>query len=289
VATAVTLVAAGLLALPPRAQRLAVSLLVVVHFGGIATAIFADPPLPNASPSWLAAQLNARFYKAYLELLGLGCNYATYTYGDKPRVYLWFSVTYADGEQRWITVPGPDRSRSSLAYIRLLDLGWELEHAASSEVSEELLASRLQAGKRFDPPMPEPGDDLSQEYLEPTPYAKSLLSSIARHVARNYPHPGDPAQAVTGVKIYRVAHRFLTPAELRAGDDPNDPTTYLAYYQGDYKPDGQLSPSCSEIVRVATEDVEVRHDPLLYWLIPIVPLDDGTLMDYVALHAESDK
>jgi hypothetical protein len=205
-------------------------------------------------------------------------------------MYLWFYITYADGEQRWVKVPGPDWSRLSLTTIRLMDLGWELEANASSEVSAAMLAGRKEAGKHFSPPMPDPDDDLSQEYLEPSPRAKALLSSVARHVARSYPHPTDPEQAVTGVKIYRVAHRFLTPAEFRAGFDPNDPTTYLAYHQGDFEPDGRLKPSCSRVVRVAGgQQVEVRADPLLYWLLPVVPTDDGSITDYATLHAESSE
>jgi hypothetical protein len=242
--------------------------------------------LPEATPSWLASQFHVRFYKPYVEFLGLGCNYATYTHGDKPRMYLWFYVTYADGERRWIKIPGPDWSRFSVAYIRLLDLGWELERDASSEVSKQLLAGRMQASKQFSPPMPEPPDDLTLEYLEPSPLAKTLLSSIARHMARNYPHPSDPDQPVTSVKIYRVAHSFLSIPDFVAGNDPDDPTMYLAYYQGDFGLDGRLRPSCSEVVRVGGKEVEVRRDPLLYWLIPIVFQEDGTLTDYVDLHAK---
>jgi hypothetical protein len=72
---------------PPRAQRFALSLLVVIHFGGIAAFIFANPA-PSAFPSWLASQLHARIHKPYLEFMFLEANYALYSQGDRPSVEL---------------------------------------------------------------------------------------------------------------------------------------------------------------------------------------------------------
>jgi hypothetical protein len=90
---------------------------------------------------------------------------------------------------------------------------------------------------------------------------------------------------VIGVKIYRVVHRLLSPREFSEGLDANDPTTYQAYYQGDFAPSGKLKPSCFRVVRTRGGRVDVYQDPLLYWLIPIVRDSDGSLTDYVRLHA----
>jgi hypothetical protein len=286
VAAFVAVAGSGLLALPPRLQRLALSLLLLVHFGGITAAIFSFPP-PDAEASWLALQLKAKAYNPYLEFLYLNNSYGFYSQGDQPSRLLWFHITYADGQHRWIKVPEVGDGRVDLAGLRLGGLAWEVRPNDPPDVSEASLAARVAAGKRFDPPNPEPGADTGQEYHEPSPAAQSVLTSFARHVARSYPHPTDPARAVTGVRIYLVVHNFLTPYDLRAGCDPADPTTYYAYYQGDFGPDGRLKPSCLKVIPRANGEMEVRQAPLLYWHLPIVGAEDGSIVDYVKLHAES--
>src|SRR5262249_27621266 len=134
VAAAVALAGAGLLALPARARRAALSLLVLFHFAAIASAIFSAAA-PRESPSSLAAHLNARVFKPYLEFLYLETNYAFYSHGDKPAMHLWFYVTYADGEHRWVKVPGHDRGPVDQAHVRLLVLCWEVEPTESSQVT----------------------------------------------------------------------------------------------------------------------------------------------------------
>jgi hypothetical protein len=285
-AAVVAVAAAGLLALPPRAQRQILSLLVVCHFGGIAAVIFSHAP-PDAPASWLATQLEGRVYRPYLECLYLTSTYRFYTPRAQPETLLWAHLTYADGSGRWIKLPEAD-SRGNLTTLRMLQLNGMVQVDTNSDLSDELLAAREQAGKQFAPPMPELGDDMSQEYQPPTPDGKTFLESIARYLAHHYPHPDDPEQAVTGVKIYCVVHSFLTREEVLAQVDPDDPTTYLAYYQGHFGPDGKLKPSCSRMVQVNGSEVEIRQDHFLYWRIPIVRNEDGSITDYVQLHAELD-
>ncbi len=45
---------------------------------------------------------------------------------------------------------------------------------------------------------------------------------------------------------------------------PDDPTTYRAYYLGEYDKDGNRKPY------TAAGTTRPRPDPLLFWLIPIV-------------------
>jgi hypothetical protein len=97
-----------------------------------------------------------------------------------------------------------------------------------------------------------------------------MLETYARHVARTTPHPTDPTLAVTGVKIYRVIHRILGADEFSRGLHPLDPTTYLAYYQGDFEPDGTLKATCLFDEWTPTGYVVHHQDPYLYWIIPIV-------------------
>lgn len=282
----VALVGAGLLALSPWAQRLALSALVLLHFGGIVAVTLTHPP-GDADPCWLAVQIEARFYRPYLEFVNMTCTYHYYSPEAPPETLLWAQLTYTDGERQWIQLPDPE-SGASLTALRMLQVSPMVQTDPSVEVSEGLIAARREAGKQFDPPMPEPGDDLAQEYQEPSPEGKTMLASIVRHLALSYPHSSDPEQAVTGVKVYCVVHRLLTPQEFVAGYGPDDPTTYLAYFQGDFTPDGELKPSSSEIIRLSGREMEVRNDPLLYWLVPIVYLDDGSITDYVQLHAGKD-
>ncbi|MBI2805346.1 MAG: hypothetical protein HYX68_10255 [Planctomycetes bacterium] len=286
VGVVVAILGAGLLALSPSSQRLVLSLLVTLHFGGIIAVTFTHPPA-DAEPSWIASQLEARFYRPYLEFVYMTCTYRFYSPEAPPETLLWAQLTYADGERRWIKLPDPD-SRGSLIDVRMLQIAPMVRIDPGAEVTEELLASRRRAGKKFDPPMPEPGDDLTQEYQPLTPDGKVLLASIVRHLAHANPHPSDPAQAITGIKVYAVVHRLLTQQEFAAGFEADDPTTYLAYYQGDFLPDGELKPSSAEVIRLPGRKVEVRPDPLLYWLIPAVYQEDGSVTDYVQLHAAKD-
>jgi hypothetical protein len=56
VATLVCLMAAGVTALPEGKRLIAISLLILFHFGGICTAVVFVAP-PNAPPPWLANQI----------------------------------------------------------------------------------------------------------------------------------------------------------------------------------------------------------------------------------------
>jgi hypothetical protein len=72
-------------------------------------------------------------------------------------------------------------------------------------------------------------------------------------VAQAYPHD-DGSIKVAGVKVYVVVHNILTPDKMINPElKPDDPWTYMPYYAGDFKEDGELKDA---------------DDPLLYWLIP---------------------
>jgi hypothetical protein len=108
------------------------------------------------------------------------------------------------------------------------------------------------------------------------------LPSYARHIAAAYTTPG---REVVSVKIFRVEHRVL-PAQAflnrydengnkTPGNDPYHPVTYRPYYYGEFNPKGELINP---------------NDPMLYWLVPIMPkqppnANDPDYTDYMSDYA----
>jgi hypothetical protein len=107
-------------------QRLLVSVVVVLHFGGIFTAVMAAPPAP-----WLALRLSIQFYRPYLEFFYLGNAYHFYAPDPGPCTLGIFRIASKDarGQERWQWIKLPDidddgrpRYPVSLAYQRALSL-----------------------------------------------------------------------------------------------------------------------------------------------------------------------
>jgi hypothetical protein len=101
-----------------------------------------------------------------------------------------------------------------------------------------------------------PSVPLVQQYRRPYPVSKQNLQSYARYIARTVKHPRDPDRKPVSVKIYRVQHNILSAMEINAGVKPDSRTTYYAFFQGEFTPQG---------------DLINPNDPFLYWLIPILP------------------
>jgi hypothetical protein len=262
----------------------AVSVLVLVHFGGIVTAVMTVAP-PNREPAYLPSVVWAGFYHYYLQFMYLNNAYHFYSPEPGPPTLLWFYVRY-EGEDKPVKIEIPVRSafRTREEYQRRLSI---TENANVNipgippEVLQELLTRRALAGSALDLPKPS-----AEEYREPTIYSKKLLESYARHVARSYPSKKNPGAAVESIKIYRITHKILEPYQMGAGKlAPDDPTTYLPFFMGSFDRDGKL-----------------KHpdDPLLYWYVPILPQrkegrpprdlalhpeDYGEPIDYTQIHA----
>jgi hypothetical protein len=296
VAAAVGAVTAVVMMLPSWMRRLAVSLLIVVHFGGILTAVTSVPP-PGAPAPWLATQLWTHFYRPYLQFVYLNNAYHFYSPEPGPAVLLWFHIEYADGSSHWLKVPDYQRDFKDpmlFEYYRRLPIAQNVNQVAPVQnVSPESLRSRTIAGAWLGLPSPEeltvylPG---VPQYQPPGGNAPRLLESYARYVAKTAPAV-DTTSGVRGVKVYRVVHAIVQPGPYAQGMDPRDHTLYLPYFQGEYDSEGRLKDS---------------QDPLLYWLIPILngapreqaALDktDGSeaqagggrhLLDYLHAHAGS--
>ncbi|HWG44052.1 MAG TPA: hypothetical protein VN688_14845 [Gemmataceae bacterium] len=313
--------------LPRTGRRIVAVILVVLHFGGILTAITAVPPRNEPAP-WLSMQSWTRIYRHYLTFAYLTNAYHFYSPDPGPPTLLWFHVEYADGSARWIKLPNRRESPVALCHQRMLAAaegtnqpaglpfpqeqipGWEIKFQRKYELLPgtphpplEDILTRREIGATFafiDPNDGRPApirlveDELPpivNQYSEPQEMARRLIASYARHIARTSPHSKDPAIAVKSVRVYRVTHTLITPRELSEGKDPLDPTTFVPFYMGKHDIDGKLLDP---------------KDPFLYWHLPIVNVPKRypdahlfvreaqpgpfKLVDFVEIHAtQSDK
>jgi hypothetical protein len=108
----VAIVAAPLMVVPVNIRRGVISLLILLHFGGICTAVLAAPPAP-----WVIQQIWTRIYRPYLEFMYLNNAYHFYAPDPGPARYLWFRLIYDDGKGNgkdsevghWVKIPDFDK------------------------------------------------------------------------------------------------------------------------------------------------------------------------------------
>jgi hypothetical protein len=280
----VALTGSVLVLLPRTPRRIVASLWIFFHFGGITTAVTAVAPRDQPAP-WLSLQLWARVYRPYLQFMYLTNAYHFYSPDPGPPSLLWFRVQYEDNSYRWIKLPVRKESPFGLHFQRRLALAemvnqptttlplsefekaqWE-RHTGQTydhDTWDVLLQRRQVGATQFEPPLYPPADVMANlQYSEPQDYAKRLVASYARHVARDSPHPHAPEVPVTNVRVYRVTHLIISPGQIAENSDPLDPVFYSPIYLGKFDPDGKLLDP---------------QDPLLYWYVPMVyvPPDYGT-------------
>jgi hypothetical protein len=266
---ALALVAALLMLLPRPLRRVVVSVAILFHFSGILTAVLSVPP-PGRPVNWVVGQAWTRVYRPYLQFMYLTNAYHFYSPEPGPATLLWFRVEYADGTARRTKIIDRDLYPLDLQYQRRLSLTESTNQldpppTVMTKELEKLLEKRV--GQKIPP---HPQLLVTLQYRQPNLNSQKLLESYARYVARTTPHPTDPTQPVTGVKIYRVVHNILGGDEFSRGIHPLDPTTYMAYYQGDFEPDGRLKESSMKVAWTQDGYTVVDQDPYLYWLIPIL-------------------
>lgn len=283
----VALVGSVLVLLPRVVRRIVVSLLIVYHFGGILTATTAvAPPGPGSSIPWITAQLWARVYRPYLSFIYMTNAYHFYSPDPGPPTLLWFRIQYEGGKVYWYKVPDRSTSPIGLHYQRMLALTEyinapnprlpfsemekrQFEHLTGLQYNHDTwedITRRREAGNEpkagVDPIGIIPYADMAPtvQYQEPQEHAKLLLASYARHVAHTVKHPDDPSLAVERVKVYRLGHNLLTPAEVAKEMNPYNPTMYYPYYMGEFDRGGKLMDP---------------RDPYLYWFLPITYVPPG--------------
>jgi len=272
----VGLAASGLLLLPRVVRRVALTVLVLVHFGGILSAVGSPPP-PSGQRSWLDNQLWVAFYRPYLNFMYLNNAYHFYSPDPGPPILVWFRIEYEGGKSRWVEVPSFGTDRSKLSFQRRLALGESTNQlvVGSPWDFEERWARRIEAGLNYEgrgaiPPLNDPQAGRYFEYREPSAYSKRILESYARYVLSHYPYVDDqgaehPEVKPRTVKIYRVLHAIANTQNIASGFNPYNPVTYFPYYQGKFDPAGRL------LDGPTFQDCKVVKpgDPFLYWLIPI--------------------
>jgi hypothetical protein len=286
-ATIIALAAGIIVLLPQTGRRVAASLLILFHFGGIVTAVANVPPPPGGDAPWLVRQLWSRVYRPYLQFVYLTNAYHFYAPDPGPPCFLWFHVEYADGSARWVKLP--DREQDSkdpfaLQFYRRLPITESTNQLMPpASAPADVMRRRLTASVRDGIPAPSEIEQVMPAVFQhrvPTDYSKRMLTSYARHAAQTFPHV-DGRTPVSGVKIYRVVHIILAPGDFAAGALVDDPTLYWPYFQGEFDADGNLKDP---------------NDPYLYWLIPILKAAVVTdprpgakpreeIQDYVAVHA----
>jgi hypothetical protein len=285
---------------PPWVRRLAVSLVIVFHFGGICTAVLAAPPQP-----WVFEWLWVNIYRPYLQFTYLNNAYHFYAPEPGPASLMWYRIEYEpndDGTRnyRWVKVPNledgelieydaNDRPRRvpRVEHTRRLSLamsaGQNIQLAPA--VLNNLAQQRtIRGGVDRIPSYPVNILPMDRQYREPNSVAKRWIASYARHVALKYKHGTHPEKKVTGVKVYLAEHLYPSPAELGTTHDErgkelaprklNDPTHYLPTYLGEFDADGKMKPECFRLEvdgrgNMNKYDVSQR-DPYLYWVIPIL-------------------
>ncbi len=308
--SAALVVAAALAAASTRARRLAISALILFHFGGIFTATLSAPPTP-----WLINQIWTRLYRPYLEFMYLNNAYHFYAPEPGPASYIWLRLIYTDTQAKvepgedlplvgvWNKIPqvdeqGRPQHTVALEYQRYLALteGTVINDAppATMKIDAEgqarvapFVQRRMNATPNAvtivgqpKPSFSAPFDPLvaqNLQYAKPSQSSRFLIESFARHAA-SLPHPEDPARyRIKSVKVYRVVHAIPSAQFLAAGADVlRDPTHFRPFYMGEYSPEGKLL------------DPE---DPFIYWLLPIMRVARGQegkdveIRNYAAHHA----
>jgi hypothetical protein len=275
VASGFGLLCAILLVLPWRIRAVAISLLAVVHLFGIFNAILFVPPM-DSSPPWMTQTAFMYLYRPWQQMTNLTNGYHFYAPEPGPVVLVYFRVEYADGTARWVRIPDHKKGLTGLATRRFGALASSLGQTMSvpPERMQDLLDRRRKAGEEHNPPLPmDPFLPPALQYREPGVQARMQIASYVRYVARTTPHPTDPDQAVTGVKVYRVD--FHNPRadlfpQYKAPEQVFDPVLYWWFYLGEHTPDGELKPSSLRIEYNAEGWERGRvQDPFLYWMLPV--------------------
>jgi hypothetical protein len=249
-------------------RRIAVSVLIVAHFGGIlATVLSASPG------SWVAGVFYVSVYRRYLEFFYLTNAYHFYAPEPGPAYLLWFRIEYTKPDDKtiywhWHKVPDLDvngwpRYPLALQYQRRLALASLSAQNEDSVLPDQLVEilkkhekenlARYHSGRLIIPRNPNPP---AAHFAKPPHIYQRIMSCYVQHVAHEFDqeHRGTK---IKGIKIYRIIHFFLNAQQMSEGMDPQDPTTYAPYFWGEYDSKGKMT-------------AESERDPFLYWQLPFV-------------------
>lgn len=262
---AVAAAAAVLVLLPVIVQRIAISLLILFHFGGIFAAVTNIGVAP-----WWSQKLWLDVYRPYLQFMYLNNAYHYYSPDPGPPSLIWMRIEYEpkNGMRywRWVKVPDLDENGRPISpdgdslgpytqYTRRLSLAESVKGMPPPVTFYQILAKRQKAGELFHIPL-NPAFGPEAQYRPLAPESAGWLQSYVRHAARTYHHADHPELPVVGVKVYMTIHAILDANTfIEDGADPYDPEHYRPVYQGEYDKDGNL---------------KSLNDPFYGWEIPIV-------------------
>jgi hypothetical protein len=294
----VSAIGAGMVALPINCRKIAVSVLVVLHFGGILMAVTA----PERQP-WLSNIIGVGVYRPYLQFMYLISSYHFTEPG--PMRLMWYCIKYKPDQNnavciRWFKVPRRTddiSDRLKISYVRRLSLSWELEATIPAEVSDEMKRARMMVRSEHGAPgldaIPiHPGmRPMETQYRMPSfGVREKVLPSYVRYVANLKENQHDDGMTeIDTIRVYLVEHSVLQPEQWKIGMQPYDPATYRPYFLGEFDTEGSL---------------KNPQDTLLYWLVPILwqPInqdvpgwhtprthpDEFIIVDGLRLHTGSD-
>lgn len=256
-----------------------IGLLLVFHFSAVLCAVATVPP-PGEAPPFLSHQAYVYLFHDYLIALNVNTGYRFDAPEPPPSSLAWFRVQWQDGASRWLRIPDHEKAHDHLERRRFLALASVLAQAEPYSSLPPSLASALarrrrgaSVGKGRPIPMA-PTTPVAEQFRRPTPTARLLLSSCARHVARTARHPEEGGAAVQEVKAYCVEFRPPPVEHFQAGRDPTDAGLYHVYFMGAYSPMGDLLTKLRWETRPDGE-VVVHGDECLYWRLPIMPAEDA--------------
>ena len=298
VAAVAGLVGAGLMAVPRVYRRVAVAGIVAFHFSSLLVAT----TWPDSTP-WITNQLGQRVYLPFMQFTYLRNAYHFYSPEPGPASHLFALLTYETDEldpatgkpktiSEWVTLPRRDsqwKDPLGQTYYRRLsltenavrssnDIGFASDERSQVKKRRDDVAFSVRPGVKVIP-YPSPTYEVEFRWYAPpqADVSRFLLPSFTKHLAAEYTSPGFK---VVNVKLYRAEHRIVTTQFFVTQKlSPFHPTLYRVYFLGDYSAEGQLADA---------------QDPMLYWLIPILPksgklkLDEPSpdqFTDYLTEHA----
>jgi len=333
----IALVAVPIVLLPSLARRAVISLLVLYHFAGIVSATTAVQQ-PNGSYPWLPTLLWNKLYRDYLTFTYLNNAYHFYSPEPGPPSLVWFQVIFEDDNKQqhtyWKRIVRREDFPTRQQYQRFLSLTESTNQYnvvppgkfAVLSQRRGMMASpsrpRFKDSGKSLPPIRIPDQvPIQNQYREPSELALRYVQSYAAYVCRTTKDPDHPEWKVKGVRVYRITHDLIAPAQLASGVSPTDPTMYWVYFYGEYefKPENKdrkppepvavLKGSPYEEDRdvimwleqapngTLAPNMEPVRDPFLYWLLPIMRLpkndsvvgssrpEDYTLFDSLSIHS----
>jgi hypothetical protein len=283
-----------LILLPPLPRRIALSLFILYHFGGMVVAITSVDP-PGSQGLWVSRQLWVRAYRPYLQFMYLTNAYHFYSPDPGPPALLWFALQYDDGTYSWVKLPDRENSPISMHYQRMLALP---EHSYQPKPRLPLMHIEILEARKRKLLRPEEEEEIAQRGSWEDIFQRRNAGSTFRYKVANQPDwsdrktlpiplvqdfdisvqhreptwnhkktiasvakrilwtapPREDGKRAKTVKMYRLIHRILSPDELSQGVRPLAKWKHLPYFLGEFDREGKLVDPL---------------DPFLYWYLPI--------------------